>query len=186
MHLPSPPPPRIAAVEPPYAESVARDFQQVMRGAAPLNIFRVTARNPRVLSRMVAGGLLDRGSISLRERELVILRTCALCRAEYEWGVHAAAFAAKAGFSAEQLSATVHEPADSTAWSANEQLLVRLCDALHAHSDVDDHLWSDLRRFYGEDQLIELLMLAGLYHAVAYVVNGARVELESGAPRFGR
>ena len=39
---------------------------------------------------MMAGSLLDRGSISMRNRELMILRICARCGAEYEWGVHVA------------------------------------------------------------------------------------------------
>ena len=33
---------------------------------------------------MMAGGLLDKGSISIRLRELMILRTCAACGAEYD------------------------------------------------------------------------------------------------------
>ena len=72
--------PRIAPLEPPYPEAMQQDFDRVMRGLPPLNIFRTVAHNPRVLSRMVAGGLLDKGSISLRQRELVILRTCAPAR----------------------------------------------------------------------------------------------------------
>ena len=67
----------------------------------------VVARNPRALQRMMAGGLLDRGSISLRSRELMILRTCARCGAEYEWGVHIAVFGAKAQWNPEQIRSTV-------------------------------------------------------------------------------
>src|ERR1700741_1814768 len=112
--------PRIPPLDPPYAETMQQDFDRVMRGAPPLNIFRTVAHNPRVLSRMVAGGLLDRGSISLRQRELVILRTCAQCGAEYEGGVHVAAYGAKAQFTAEQVTATVHSGADAALWSADE------------------------------------------------------------------
>ena len=76
--------PRIAPIEPPYPADVQASFDVLMRGAPPLLLFRTVARNPRVLQRMMAGGLLDRGSISLRSRELMILRTCARCVAEYE------------------------------------------------------------------------------------------------------
>ncbi|MDR3416341.1 MAG: carboxymuconolactone decarboxylase family protein [Nevskia sp.] len=175
-------PPRIAPVDPPYSAGLQQDFDRVMRGLPPLNIFRTVARNPRVLSRMIAGGLLDRGSISLRERELVILRTCALCGAEYEWGVHVAAYGAKAQFTPQQVAATVHR--DDAAWGANELLLLRLCEELQRQQDVGDALWARLREAYDEAQLIELLMLAGFYRMVSYVVNATRMDLQPGAPRF--
>ena len=73
--------PRISPVEPPYPPELQAQFDKLMRGAPPLLLFRTVAHNPRVLQRMMAGGLLDRGSISLRARELMILRrsarTCA-------------------------------------------------------------------------------------------------------------
>ena len=48
---------------------------------------------PRAWDKFRAGSLLDRGPLSLREREIVIDRTCALTGCEYEWGVHVALFA---------------------------------------------------------------------------------------------
>ena len=59
--------PRIAPVEPPFTSEMQADFDTVMRGAPPLLLFRTVAQNPRVLQRMMAGGLLDRGSIPRRE-----------------------------------------------------------------------------------------------------------------------
>src|ERR1043165_2211748 len=88
--------PRIDPLQPPYPEEVQADFDRLMRGAPPLLLFRTVPRTPRFLQRFRAGALLDRGSIGLRSRELMILRTCALCGAEYEWGVHVAGFRGKA------------------------------------------------------------------------------------------
>ena len=174
---------RVKPLDPPYADGVQADFDRVMRGLPPLALFRTVAKNPRVLSRMIAGGLLDRGSISLRLRELMILRITALCGAEYEWGVHVAAFGAKAGWTPAELAASVHGGAGD--WSAvDERLVIELADALHARSAVEDALWEKLRGTFGEDQLIELIMLAGLYHAVSFMLNATRVELEKSAPRF--
>src|SRR3954452_15063931 len=104
--------PRIAPVNRPYPPDMQAEFDKIVRGAPPLLLFRTVARNPRVLQRMMAGGLLDRGSISLRSRELMILRTCARCGAEYEWGVHIAVFGAKAQCNPEQIRATVFGGAD--------------------------------------------------------------------------
>ncbi|MGH1374320.1 MAG: carboxymuconolactone decarboxylase family protein [Cellvibrionaceae bacterium] len=180
---------RINPVSAPYSEAVQASFKVVMpEGMPPLSIFRTMANNPRVLSRMVQGGLLDRGSITVAERELVILRSCALCGAEYEWGVHAAAFSAQAGFSDEQIAATcaVNETPleDHSLWSSNQRLLLAMVDELHSTQTLSDALWGRLSQKYSSEQLVELVMLAGLYHAVSFVVNAFQIEREVFAPSF--
>ena len=85
--------PRIAPLAPPYEPEIQAQFDRIMRGAPPLVLFRVMAGNARAWGKFRAGSLLDRGPLSLREREIVIDRTCALNQCEYEWGVHVAAFA---------------------------------------------------------------------------------------------
>ncbi|AXQ28871.1 carboxymuconolactone decarboxylase family protein [Solimonas sp. K1W22B-7] len=180
----APVPPRIEALPLPLAPELESALKELMRGAPPLLIFRTVAHNPRVLARMLAGGLLDRGSIPLRLRELIILRTTALCGAEYEWGVHAAIYGGKAQLGREELQASVHGAADAPAWNREERLVLQLADALHHRCDVDEVLWAELRSAFAEDQLIELTMLAGLYHAVSFLVNVTRVPHEAFAPGF--
>jgi len=175
---------RIAPVEPPYQPELQAQFDKLMRGTPPLLLFRTVAHNPRVLQRMMDGALLDRGSISLRERELMILRTCARCGAEYEWGVHVAAFGTKAQWTAAQLHSTVHGSAADACWSIEERLIIRLADQLHDSSGVDDALWAELASHFAADQLVELLVLAGLYHGVSFVINAIGIQHEAFAPRF--
>src|SRR5437763_4654420 len=123
--------PRIAPLEPPYAPEIQQQFDRIMRGAPPLVLFRVMAGNARAWEKFRAGGLLDRGPLSLRAREIVIDRTCARTGCEYEWGVHVAAFAGAAHLSDEQVRATVLEDAHASCWSAAEQALISTVDALH-------------------------------------------------------
>src|SRR5947207_603030 len=157
-----------------------------MRGAPPLLLFRTVACNPRVLQRMMASSLLDRGSISLRSRELMILRTCARCGAEYEWGVHIATFGSKAQWTPAQIHSTVHGTADDSCWDLEERLVIRLADQLHDTNRVDDTLWNEMAAHFAPDQLVELIMLAGFYHAVSYMVNATGVPKETFAPGFPR
>lgn len=176
---------RIKAVEPPYAEDIRREFDRIMPpGMAPLNIFRTVANNPRVLSRMIAGGLLDRGSITIAERELVILRACAVCGAEYEWGVHVAGFSQKAGLSQSQIGDTTNQNPDPTLWADWQLMLIEMVDQLHQSNNINDDLWNRLSARYGDGQIIELVMLAGLYHAVSFIVNALGIENEDFAPSF--
>jgi alkylhydroperoxidase family enzyme len=176
--------PRITPLDPPYPADVQAAFDVVMRGAPPLLLFRTVAQNARVLQRMMASNLLDRGSIPLRARELMILRTTARCGAAYEWGVHVATFAAKAGIDDRQQRATVHGTPDDDCWSDDDAVVLRLADRLHETNDVDDALWVDAAARFSAAQLVELVMLAGLYHAVSYLVNAMRVAREPFAPAF--
>src|SRR6185369_16717454 len=126
--------------------------------------------------------LLDRGSISVRQREIVILRTTAVCGAEYEWGVHVAGFAAQAGLSEAEVAAT--KTGDGAAFSDQERALFAMVDALHEHSTLDDATYASLARFYDPAQVVELVVLAGLYHAISFTVRALAVPLEAWAPRF--
>src|SRR5919206_2817044 len=116
--------PRIAPLEPPYAPDIASQFDRIMRGAPPLMLFRVIAGNARAWEKFRGGSLLDRGPLSLREREIVIDRTCALNGCEYEWGVHVAAFAQAARFTDEQVRATVQGAANAPCWSDAEHAMI--------------------------------------------------------------
>ena len=178
-------PARVAALEPPYPEPIQAALDRIMpKGVPPLALFRTLARNERVFLRVMAGGLLDRGSIGLREREIVIDRTCARCGSEYEWGVHVAFFAERVGFTPEQVAATAGE--DVGAFPERERCLVRLVDALHDEGQVGDELWADLRVHWEEEQLIELVALAGFYHLISFVTNALRIPLEPYGARFPR
>ena len=177
--------PRIAPALPPWDTCVAQDFDKLMPpGMEPIGLFRTLAKNPRVLRRVRRGGLLDPGSITLRERELVILRTTARAGAEYEWGVHATFFGPTAGFDEEQLYATVRSGPGAPCWNEHESVLVRVCDELHESARIGDVTWTTLRARFEEAQIIEIVVLAGLYRAVSYVVNATGVALEPGAARF--
>src|ERR1700741_5253227 len=115
---------RIAPLEPPYEPEIQAQFERIMRGAPPLMLFRVMASNARAWEKFGAGSLLDRGPLTLREREIVIDRTCALTGCEYEWGVHVTTFAQAAHLTETEVRATVHEGAGAPCWSAPEQALI--------------------------------------------------------------
>ncbi len=176
---------RLAPLEAPYEDAVAEQFARFMPpGIPPLGLFRTLAHNPRVLTKFFAGSLLDRGSLSLRERELAILRTCYRCGSEYEWGVHVTVFAKRAGLADEEVRATCAAVPPEGVFSKRDAGILRLCDALHASADVDDALHAELEREFESAQLVELLVLAGFYHTVAFVTNALRIELEPSAARF--
>ena len=176
---------RIVPLEPPYSPPVAAALDRVMpKGVPPLALFRTLAVNERVFLGLMAGSLLDRGSISLREREIVIDRTCARCGSEYEWGVHVAFFRERTGLTEAQVAGTCAPDPDASAFPPRERLLLRLVDELHDTSDVSDPLWRELRAEWTDAQLIEFVALVGRYHLIAFLTNAFRIPRESYAVRF--
>jgi alkylhydroperoxidase family enzyme len=179
---------RLAPLDPPYGPDIARTLERMMPpGIPPLNLFRTVAHNPAILERFRSTGsyLLNFGTLSALDREIVIQRTCARCDCEYEWGVHAVFYGERVGLSAEQLDATAAGAgATDPCWSPQQALLIELVDALHDHGDVDDALWERLAAGYDEAQLVELVALVGQYHFVSFIANAFRVEPEETARRF--
>lgn len=175
---------RIRPVAPPFPPDVQEAIDAVMRGNPPLVLFTTLARDPRLFDKFFSAGLLDRGNLTIRQREIVIDRVTAGCGAEYEWGVHVSVYADKAGLDRDQIVSLVTGGADDPCWSDQDRVLIRMCDSLHASCSVDDELWNELAALHSDEAIIELLMLAGFYRTVSYLVNGLRLPLEADAARF--
>jgi alkylhydroperoxidase family enzyme len=175
---------RVAPAPLPLPPDIQAAIDAVMRGNDPLVLFTTLARDRRLFGKFFNSGLLDRGHLTIRQREIVIDRVTAQCGAEYEWGVHIRAYAAKAGLDEWQIAALVANGAGDNDFSDEDRVLIRLCDSLHTSCAVDDDLWNALTRHYTAEAIIELLMLAGYYRMVSYLVNGLRLPLEPNTPRF--
>jgi len=177
--------PRIAPAEAPYPPAIAAELKRIMpKGVEPLVLFRTLARSPRIFEKMFAGGLLDKGPLSLRQREIVIDRTTARLGCEYEWGVHIAFFAERVAMDAAQVSAVVHGPADASCWAADEQALLALVDDLVDRRTIDDATWTSLQTHFDEAQILEAIALVGYYHTISFLCRGLELPLESYAARF--
>lgn len=177
--------PHIAPAKPPYAAPAQAAFDRIMPpGVPPLSLFTTLARDARLFERFRGGSLLDKGHLTLRQREIIIDRITALSGSEYEWGVHIAFFAERAGLDEAQQRSLVRGSGEEPCWSSEDRLLLRACDTLHASCDLDDVLWGELRSVFSEEALIEILMLAGFYRTVSYLTNALRLPLESYAARF--
>ena len=177
--------PRIAPAEPPYEPAIAAELARIMPpGVPPLVLFRTMAKSPRVFARMFAGGLLDKGPLGLRQREIVIDRTTARLGCEYEWGIHIAFFAERAGFKAEHVAATAAEAGDAACWTAEERALVALVDDLVDRRTISSATWTQLAAHFDEPQILEAIALVGYYHTISFLCVGLELPLENYAARF--
>lgn len=180
---------RIEPLDPPYETEVGEQLAAMMpAGVEPILLFRTFAKNLPMAKAMQTWGsyaLSAELSLAMRDREILIDRTCARCGCEYEWGVHVAFFAERVGLDGEQVASIAHGTADDPCWTEQrDRLLIRTADALHDGSTVDDELYRELAGAFGERELLDVFMLCGWYHAISYTANAAGVEPEPGAPAF--
>ena len=154
----------------------------------PLSIFRVMARRPDRAHGIAGWGryyLSRQCALSLRHRELLILRTTALCGAEYEWGVHVQVFAEKAGLTAGQVRSVTSGSPDDACWTdPSDRAVLHAADTLDRDCDLTDADWIWLTSHIGEEGAIDTLLICGWYRAISYLVRTARLPAEPGAPRF--
>ncbi|MER6807882.1 carboxymuconolactone decarboxylase family protein [Spirillospora sp. NPDC000708] len=178
--------PRVAPVEPPYDAETAAALEAL---GPPIALFRVFARRPDRAHGVHGWGryyLSRRAALSLRHRELVIDRTTRRCGAEYEWGVHVAVFAGKAGLDAEQIRSIVAGGPDDDCWTdPADRAVLRAVDALCSANDLSDDEWRELTGAVGEEGAVDLLLLCGWYHAISFAARVLRLRPEPGTPAFG-
>jgi len=145
------------------------------------NIFATLARHKdlfRVWLRF-AGWLLGAGTLPARERELLILRTGYNCASPYEWGQHVRLSEQQLGIERETIMRVAEGP-DAPGWSQADATLLRAADELHETAKISADTWAQLGEHYDERGLIEITMLVGNYHLVAFALNSLEVELDEG------
>jgi alkylhydroperoxidase family enzyme len=144
------------------------------------NVLTTLMRHPQLFRQWMplSGGLLYGSLLPHRDRELLILRTASNCHADYEWAHHVV-FGKQAGLTDEEIDQVRNGPAGE-GWSSDDATLITAADELHHDSRISDTTWTALAARYNEKQLIELPVLVGQYHTVAYALNSLGIEIEPG------
>lgn len=181
--IPRPEHPRIAPLAPADRDE---QTQELLGGTGTLtgpasNIFDTLVRHPGLFRRWLPfGGKLLVGKLPARDRELLILRTGWHTQSAYEWGQHVL-IAASAGLSDEEIARVALGPS-APGWEPFEAVLLTAADELHTDACLSDATWDALAQKYDQRQLIEVPMLVGHYHMVAFTLNSLGVEREPGVP----
>jgi alkylhydroperoxidase family enzyme len=180
--------PRIAPLEAPFTSEVAGELARWQGSAsAPIALFRTLVHHLPLARAMYPIGFYFLGRttpLAIRDREIVIDRVCARCGCEYEWGVHARIFGKAAGLDLAQFAASASRDADASCWSESDRLLIRMVDELHDSGCISDSLWASMVARWSSEELMNLVVLAGWYHAISFIANAARVPLEEFGLRF--
>ena len=150
----------------------------------PLNIFLTLVNHPRMLKywMVFAAGILNKGALPPRDREILILRAGWSCQAVYEWGQHAA-IGRQVGLTDDEIARIPLGP-DASGWDPFDATLLRAADELHADACISDATWERLQERYSTEQLIEVPMTVGQYHLVSMTLNSLGVQREPGVEGF--
>jgi 4-carboxymuconolactone decarboxylase len=177
--------PRLDPVEDPSPEQadLLKPFG-AFSGGPPYNIFRTLVRHPRLFKRSMALGtaLLLQGRLPARIREIVILRVAWRTGSVYEWGQHVR-IGRESGLVDREIRALANEAAESN-WFDADRLAITVTDELCADDDLTDVTWSAALGEWGEQDVIELILLVGNYRMLAGFLNAARVEPDDGLEGF--
>ncbi|MEL6977922.1 MAG: carboxymuconolactone decarboxylase family protein [Pseudomonadota bacterium] len=175
----------LTPLKPPFDPEIAEILALYpQRNGYLLSLFRSFAHSKRFLQKGVPNLLDQESPLSLRQREIVILRVCALRDCAYEWGVHAAIFAGAARFTATQIAATRRGAPDDPAWAPDEALLIEAVDGFIQEGGLGEAVKARFQAVFTAEEQLEIIALCGAYQTVSLVARLAARPPEPFAAPF--
>ena len=154
----------------------------VVQGATSLGApFNVLLRSPVLAERMRKVGeyLRFESTIPKRLNELAILITARTWTAQYEWYAHLR-LALKEGLDplvGEELA----QGQRPSKMKPDEEAVYDFCHELHTCHSVSDAHYNAVLKLFGEQGVVDLMMVSGYYVMVAMALNVNRSPLPEGA-----
>jgi len=148
----------------------------LQRGYVP-NMFRVMAHRPEIFSTMQAhfAAVLQTGTVSTKLKELIIVRTSQVNETPYCLASHTI-LARSLGWTDDQLIHLAEWPRRDD-FTPAEKAALKLAETVtrDAHA-VTDEQFAELRGFYSEGEIVELLCAIGLFNYFNRFNNALRME----------
>ena len=146
------------------------------RGNVP-NMFRTMAHRPEIFATMMAhfAAVLNTGTVSTKLKELIIVRTSQINETPYCLASHII-LARNLGWSDDQLS-NLAQWSDREDFTPAEKAALHLAETVtrDAHS-LSDEQFAELRTFYNEGEVVELLCAIGLFNYFNRFNNALQME----------
>jgi 4-carboxymuconolactone decarboxylase len=117
-------------------------------------------------------------ALAVRDREILILRTAWQCRGAYEWRQHLR-LGQQAGLGRDHFERLMEED-PGPSWSPYERSLIAAADELHQIATISDDTWRVLSETLDPTGLVEVVLIVGQYHSLAYLTNSLGTPIEGG------
>jgi uncharacterized peroxidase-related enzyme len=147
-----------------------------LRGNVP-NMFRVMAHRPEIFATMQAhfSAVLTTGTLPARLKELIIVRTSQVNETPYCLASHTI-LAKNLGWTGEQLTHLADWPRRED-FTPAEKAALRLAETVTRDANaVSDEQFAELRGFYSEGEIVELLCAIGLFNYFNRFNNALKME----------
>jgi len=177
--------PRIPPLEPKdWTPEQRKRFDPNGTGQRAANVFVTFVRNPPAdrVRGPINQHILNSTTLSVRQRETLLMRIGVLCRSEYEWAAHSR-LGRRAGKTDADVARIVAGP-DSGGGDPIEVALIRATDELYRDDRISDDTWATLAKGLDTKQLLDVLIAAGGYRATSMAINSAGVQLDANMADF--
>jgi uncharacterized peroxidase-related enzyme len=152
------------------------DRYMLQRGNVP-NMFRTFAHRPEILESMAAHfeAILTTGTLPVKLKELVMIRTAQLNASAYCLASHTA-IGLKLGWSQEQIN-KLDRFASLDSFTPAEKAALHLAEKMTLDSNnFSDAEFAELRSFYSEGEIVELMTAIGLFNYFNRFNNVLRMD----------
>lgn len=139
-------------------------------------------KSPELLKRylLMTDYLRQKTSLPRRLNEMAILLEARLWDAQYEWWAHEP-LARKAGVP-EAIISDIREGKRPASMQPDEAIVYDVVTELLNKRQLSDDAFGKARQILGEQQVVDLVAVAGFYVMVSAVVIAGRVAIPNGAP----
>jgi alkylhydroperoxidase family enzyme len=127
------------------------------------------------------GHILYGTTLTIRQREILVLRAAAVLESTYGWAQHVV-HKDEAGLSDMDIARIAFGP-EAPFLDPLEQAMLRAVDELLDGGAIGAATWATLAEHFDERQLLDLIFTVGTYTVLDWVADTIGLELESDLPR---
>jgi len=148
------------------------------------NLYGTLINHPKLYGpRAGFGAYIQRESlVPPKTRELLIMRTGYLVKAEYEWAHHDP-IAREAGLTSADIARITKGPS-APEWNEEYRSVLQAADELRRETFISDATWKTLAKYYSKEQMIEIVYTVGAYAMTGVAINSLGIQVEDGYPRM--
>ncbi len=171
--------PRLPALErDQWSDKAAEVMEKIETSGTAYNVYKTMANVPDVFKRWVvfATHIMFKNSLSVRDRELLILRIGWLCQSGYEFSQHVR-IAYDNGFTEADIE-RIKAGSGADGWDEKEGALVRAAEELHGDAFLSDDTWATLQKHFSTENIADVIFTVGNYNLLAMALNSFGVQLD--------
>jgi len=162
---------------PELADSIAKI--KGARGGRLINVYRLMLHSPTLADAWFEFNQAVRYGTEIdgQCREIAVIRVALLNNVEYVQRAHGPSYALKEGLTPEQVAA-IADWQPSKLFNDRQRALLAYTDAMTRQIDVEDSLFTEIRKHFSERQTVELTMLIGTYNMFTRVLQALKIDPE--------